>query len=116
MRHNLESFKKRFSAQEKHVAQTGDVLSEAQVVALERKQDDDVAIGEIETAHPGYLGNQDTFYVGTIKGVGRVINRHLLIRIRRLRQLSSTAPKLRLRLLICSMTRCYRSLPNTKWA
>ncbi len=31
-----------------------------------------VACGEIETAHPGYLGSQDTFYVGTFKGVGRV--------------------------------------------
>jgi len=31
-----------------------------------------VAHGEIETAHPGYLGSQDTFYVGTIKGVGRI--------------------------------------------
>ena len=44
----------------------------AQVAALERKQDDDLAHGEIETAHPGYLGSQDTFYVGTIKGVGRI--------------------------------------------
>ena len=42
------------------------------VQALEKKQDDDVAHGEIETAHPGYLGSQDTFYVGTIKGVGRI--------------------------------------------
>jgi transposase InsO family protein len=72
LRHNLESFKKRLSALEKHVAATGNVLTEAQVVALERKQDDDVAVGEIETAHPGYLGSQDTFYVGTIKGVGRI--------------------------------------------
>ena len=39
---------------------------------MERKQDDDAACGEIETAHPGYLGSQDTFYVGTIKGVGRI--------------------------------------------
>ena len=31
-----------------------------------------MAYGEIETAHPGYLGSQDTFYVGTLKGVGRV--------------------------------------------
>ena len=30
------------------------------------------AYGEIETAYPGYLGSQDTFYVGTLKGVGRV--------------------------------------------
>lgn len=31
-----------------------------------------MAHGEIETAHPGYHGSQDTFYVGTIKGVGRI--------------------------------------------
>lgn len=72
LRHNLESFKKRLSALESHVAQTGEVLTEAQVQALERKQEDDVAYGEIETAHPGYLGSQDTFYVGTLKGVGRI--------------------------------------------
>ena len=40
--------------------------------ALERKKQDDEACGEIETHHPGYLGSQDTFYVGTIKGVGRI--------------------------------------------
>ena len=72
MRRDLESFKKRLIALEKHVAATGEVLTEAQVVALERKQDDDAAHGEIETAHTGYLGCQDTFYVGTLKGVGRV--------------------------------------------
>gem|GEM_PF-2979692 len=54
------------------MAATGEVLTEAQVVALERKQDDDAAHGEIETAHPGYPGSQDMFYVGTLKGVGRV--------------------------------------------
>ena len=42
------------------------------VQALERKKHDDRACGEIETHHPGYLGSQDTFYVGTIKGVGRI--------------------------------------------
>lgn len=72
LRHNLANFKQRLLALEKHVAQTGVVLSEAQVVALEKKRDDDIACGEIETAHPGYLGSQDTFYVGTMKGVGRI--------------------------------------------
>ena len=72
LRHDLESFKKRLLALERHMAETGGILTEAQVQALERKQDDDVAHGEIETAHPGYLGSQDTFYVGTIKGVGRI--------------------------------------------
>ena len=43
-----------------------------QIAALERKQQDDEACGEIETMHPGYLGSQDTFYVGNLKGVGRI--------------------------------------------
>lgn len=60
------------TALERHVAETGEVLTEAQVSALEKRQDDDIAHGEIETTHPGYLGSQDTFYVGTIKGVGGV--------------------------------------------
>jgi len=63
---------KRLRALEKQVAETGRVLTEAQVAALEKKREEDVACGEIETAHPGYLGSQDTFYVGTIKGVGRI--------------------------------------------
>lgn len=72
LRHNVENFKKRLKALEAKVAQDGVILTEAQVVALEKKQQDDEACGEIETAHPGYLGSQDTFYVGTLKGVGRV--------------------------------------------
>ena len=72
MRHDLESFKKRLNALEKKSAEEGMVLTEAQVQALERKKQDDEAHGEIESHHPGYLGSQDTFYVGTIKGVGRI--------------------------------------------
>lgn len=72
LRHDVANFKQRLNALEKHVAATGAVLTEAQVVALEKKRDDDIACGEIETAHPGYLGSQDTFYVGTMKGVGRI--------------------------------------------
>ena len=60
------------SALEKKSAEEGLLLTENQIAALERKKDDDLACGEIETAHPGYLGAQDTFYVGTLKGVGRV--------------------------------------------
>lgn len=48
------------------------LLSDAQVAALEKKKHDDEACGEIETEHPGYLGSQDTFYVGNLKGVGRI--------------------------------------------
>lgn len=72
VRHEVANFKQRLTALEKHIAATGSVLTEAQVVALEKKRDDDIACGEIETAHPGYLGSQDTFYVGTMKGVGRI--------------------------------------------
>lgn len=53
-RHNLENFKKRLKA-------------------LERRASDDEACGEIETAHPGYLGAQVIFYVGNLKGVGRIL-------------------------------------------
>ncbi len=41
------------------------------MAALEKKKQDDEASGEVETAHPGYLVSQDTFYVGNLKGVGR---------------------------------------------
>ena len=72
LRHNLENFKKRLKALEEKVANEGVILSDAQVAALEKKKHDDEACGEIETQHPGYLGSQDTFYVGNLKGVGRI--------------------------------------------
>lgn len=72
LRHKLENFKGRLKALEDKVANEGIELSDAQIAALERKHEDDVACGEIETAHPGYLGAQDTFYVGNLKGVGRI--------------------------------------------
>lgn len=46
---------------EAKVAAEGIVLTEAQVAALERQKSADEAHGEIETAHPGYLGSQDTY-------------------------------------------------------
>ncbi len=72
LRNDLANFKARLKALEAKVAEEGFILTEAQVVALEKKKHDDEACGEIETAHPGYLGSQDTFYVGSFKGVGRV--------------------------------------------
>jgi transposase InsO family protein len=72
LRHDLETFKKRLKALEAKAAQEGLVLTEAQLVAMERANEKKMANGEIESHHPGYLGSQDTYYVGTIKGVGRI--------------------------------------------
>jgi len=72
MRNDLENFKKRLKALEAKVAADGIILTDDQVAALERKKLDDEVSGEIETHHPGYLGSQDTFYVGNLKGVGRI--------------------------------------------
>lgn len=72
LRHGVESFKKRLQALEEKVAKEGILLTDSQIAALERKKIDDEASGEIETHHPGYLGSQDTFYVGNLKGVGRI--------------------------------------------
>jgi transposase InsO family protein len=71
-RHDLESKKKRLKALEVKMAQEGLILTEAQLIALEKGQKDELERGQIETDHPGFLGSQDTYYVGTIKGIGRI--------------------------------------------
>lgn len=72
LRHDLQTFKKRLKALEAKAAAEGWVHTESQLVALEKREQDREACGEIETHHPGYLGSQDTYYVGTLKGVGRI--------------------------------------------
>jgi transposase InsO family protein len=72
LRHDLETFKKRLKALESRSAQDGLVLTESQLAALEKQKEKKEALGEIETQHPGYLLSQDTYYVGTIKGIGRI--------------------------------------------
>ncbi len=77
LRHDLENFKKRLKALEKKVADDGIILTDAQIAALEKKRQEDEVCGEIDTAHLGYLGSQDTFYVGNLKALVEFTSRHL---------------------------------------
>jgi transposase InsO family protein len=72
LRNDLNNLKKRLTALEARMAEDGIVLTEAQLHVLEKGKSEKEAHGEIETEHPGYLGSQDTYYVGTFKGIGKV--------------------------------------------
>jgi len=72
IRHQLETFSKRLKALEKKMVDENLILTEAQLIAMEKAKEKKETFGEIESEHPGYLGAQDTFYVGNLKGVGRI--------------------------------------------
>jgi transposase InsO family protein len=72
IRRNLENTKKRLKYLEEKISLDGLILTENQLKVMEKRKEQEEAYGEIITEHPGYLGSQDTYYVGTIKGVGRI--------------------------------------------
>lgn len=78
MRHDLETFRKRLKHLEKHAANEGILLTEPQLKCLEKAKQKKEAIGEIETEHPGYLLSQDTYYVGNMKGVGKIYQQSII--------------------------------------
>jgi len=98
LRNQLETFQKRLKALETKMAAENMILSESQVQALEKAKEEKVAMGEIETEHPGYLGAQDTYYVG--------VSTHKLLSIPTPKWLlqSYMTGKTPLWLRICSMT------------
>jgi transposase InsO family protein len=71
-RQGLENLNKRLRALEAKVARESHILTEAQLAALEKAKVEKEAHGELESECPGYCGAQDTFYVGTLQGVGRI--------------------------------------------
>ncbi len=71
-RHDLTIKALRLKRLEKWAVENTEVLTESQVQALEAAKEEKEAYGEVESPHPGFLLAQDTCYVGTIKGIGRI--------------------------------------------
>jgi hypothetical protein len=113
LRHDVETFKKRLKALEAKAAQENLVLTEEQLRALERAKQEKEAHGEIETEHPGYLGAQDTFYVGTLKGVGRIYQQTFIDTYTKVAQVNSTIARTLWWRPTCLMTKCCRSSKRT---
>ena len=72
LRHNLQIKSLRLKRLEKWAAENTNILTEAQIQALEQAKQEREAHGEVESPHPGFLVAQDTCYVGYIKGVGKI--------------------------------------------
>lgn len=71
LRHDLETRYKRLMRLEIHAQDDTVVLTEKQVELLERHSCE-FRMRHVESNAPGELLNQDTFYWGTLKGVGKV--------------------------------------------
>jgi transposase InsO family protein len=72
LRHQLQIKKLRLKRLERWAAETNQILTESQIQALEEAKEEKEAYGEMESPHPGFLVSQDTYYIGFIKGVGKL--------------------------------------------
>ena len=72
LRNKLNTMQLRLKALEEKAAKEKLIFTEDQLRALEKQKNKKEALGEIETLFPGYLGSQDTYYVGNLKGIGKV--------------------------------------------
>lgn len=72
IRHNLQVKTLQLKRLEEWAAENTGVLTESQVRVLEEAKEEQEAYGEVESPHTGFLVAQETFYVDTIKGVGRI--------------------------------------------
>jgi transposase InsO family protein len=70
-RNDLNTLDRRLKALEKKVVAEEIILTESQLQELEKQKSKREALGEIETEHSGFLGSQDTYYVGNFKGIGK---------------------------------------------
>ena len=80
-RHDLTVKALRLKRLERWAAESSNVLTESQVQALEKAKEEKEVHGKVESPHPGFLLAQDTYYVGTIKGVGRIYQLTAIARI-----------------------------------
>jgi len=71
LRHDIETRHKRLLWLENHARESTFKLSDEQILLLERHSAD-FRCRHVEATRPGELLNQDTFYWGTLKGVGKV--------------------------------------------
>jgi hypothetical protein len=78
------------------------------MVALEKAEETKEAHGEFQSECPGYRGAQDTFYVGTLKGVGRIYQQTFIDTYRKVAFAKLYDRKTPITAAICSMTECWQ--------